>query len=212
MASVPTVMTQASDKHSAQTQEKHFDVCFARGADVLAAYWGFLADGGLIINNTANLVGGERVSLRVQVTSSGTDVTFSGTVARLLPPDRAVVAFLPGQPHDLLLSAALAETENVPPRRQRRYRTQLPAKVAADRKSPPLRAQVVNVSSSGCCVRLPASHRGDFGVGAPVTVFAEGTRTEGHVVWSSVTERGVAFAASHRAPPFGLPGPRLPSK
>lgn len=207
MASVPMTMTQVPELSMGPT--KHLDVRFPRGSDVLAAYWGFLADGGLIIPHGGNVTAGEPVSLRIQVASSGTDVTFTGTIAKLLEPARAVVAFCPDQPHDLLLSAALAETDNVPARRHRRYRTQVHVEVAAGGASA-VAGEVINVSASGCCFRLAAGLRHHFAVGDAVSIAAPGTVTGGRVVWSSPTERGVAFSPAHPEPPFGVP--RVPEK
>ena len=64
-----------------------------------------------------------------------------------------IIAFDPGEPHDLLLSAAWAETENVPARRQRRF----PLDVNIGIRSPSGTegsGRLVNLSFGGCCLRV----------------------------------------------------------
>jgi hypothetical protein len=167
------------------------EVSYATGKDLLAAYWGYLSDGGLVLAND-NLRPGDLVSLRVQIHSTGVRHELSGKVVRCRDGGRAVVAFEPGEPHDMLLTEALADAENVPARRHRRYPVMLSAELINGTATAP--AQILNVSESGCCVRVPATHRGQFSVGSSVRVCAGELAATGRVVWARHTERGVEYA------------------
>ena len=174
---------------------KDFKVRFGTGVEVLNAYWGYLSDGGLIIEDRSELDVGDMVALDVHIESSRTNYALAGKVVRRESASgQAVIAFDPGQPHDLLLSEALAETDNVPARRHRRYRIEL----AATLKRPdadPRRATLVNISREGCCVRLGEPDGGSFGVGASLEIEAGELVATGTVVWQRGIERGIRFSA-----------------
>jgi hypothetical protein len=172
-------------------QVRGVEVSYATGKDLLAAYWGYLSDGGLIIDD-ADLRPGELVALRVTITSAGVCHELSGKVVRTREGGRAVVAFEPGQPHDMLLTEALADAEDVPARRHRRYPVELSAELVNGTTQAP--AQILNVSESGCCVRVPPASRGHFSVGTSVRVRAGDLAATGRVVWARHTERGVEYA------------------
>jgi len=166
------------------------DIRFENGHEVLAAYWGFLCDGGLVIPNRGELNEGQPVRLRVRIASSATRVELGGTVVRLRPGEhRAVVAFDRGAPHDVLLSTALAEADDVPPRRYRRHRVTLPAAVAGG--AAPVCGQLIDVSCAGCCLQLDDAV--PLAVGDEVEVTTEAFAAAGTVVWGHGRERGVCF-------------------
>jgi hypothetical protein len=175
---------------------KEIDVRFDDGRDLLNAYWGYLSDGGLVIDDHDGLDVGQAVSLRVHIASSGSKYLIAGTVRRQTLGRQLVIAFRPGEPHDMLLTEALAETENVPARRHRRFRLVLPARV---RKSgaEPVTARLVNVSHQGCCFEVEDALRTSFAVGSRVEIEAPEQAPElrvgGEVVWVRNTERGVRF-------------------
>jgi hypothetical protein len=172
-------------------QVRGVEVSYATGKDLLAAYWGYLSDGGLVLDDDT-LRPGELVALRITIESAGVCHALQAKVARTRDSGRAVVAFEPGQPHDMLLTEALADAENVPARRHRRYQVDLEAEVQNGSASAP--GRIINVSASGCCVRVPATHREHFAAGASVRVQSGELAAQGRVVWARHTERGVEFA------------------
>jgi len=176
-------------------------VSFGSGQEVLNAYWGFLGDGGLVIADDVGLEQGESVRLQVRVASLESEFALAGRVVRARPGrGGAVVAFDPGQPQDMLLSAAIAEADDVPARESRRYDVDELVELRANGQS--AEARVVNVSESGCCLRLDAAGRDALPAGE-LEVRIEGPHftARGTIVWSNSSERGVHF---HEAP--GLRG------
>lgn len=189
---------------------KDLEVRFETGREVLNAYWGYLSDGGLFIPDPAQaeLAVGEPVSLNVLIESSRTRYTLSGKVVRRdVAAGRAAIAFNPGQPQDMLLTQALADAEQVPARRARRFRVALDARVVdASNGTQPFDARLVDLSEFGCCFRLerepgpgPGSEDDDddtcLPVGTPIEIAARDFAVGGRVVWTRHTERGVMFVA-----------------
>lgn len=175
---------------------KDVEVRFASGKEVLGAYWGYLSDGGLVIPDEGGLAVGDAVSLSVRITSASASYALAGRVVRRDPAARrAVIAFAPGQPHDMLLTQALADADNVPARRARRFRVELEASVR-DRSNGAEEepARLLDVSELGCCMQLPVADVDHMTVGTPVEIAAEPFRVAGRVVWTRRDERGVAFA------------------
>lgn len=176
---------------------KDFEVRFNSGAEVLNAYWGYLSDGGLVIEDRAELDVGDTVALQVHIESSRANYALAGKVVRReTSSGQAVIAFDPGQPHDLLLSEALAETDNVPARRHRRYPINLDASIRRPNTSDPgdpCHATLINISREGCCVRLGAPDQGAFSVGSNLAIEAGELSVCGRVVWQRGVERGVRF-------------------
>lgn len=174
---------------------KAVEVRFASGKEVLGAYWGYLSDGGLVIPDDGGLTVGDAVSLSVQITSASASYALAGRVVRRDPTSRrAVIAFAPGQPHDMLLTQALADADNVPARRARRFRVDLDATVR-DRSNGAEEepARLIDVSELGCCLQLPLATEEDMTIGTPVEIAAGPFRVAGNVVWTRRDERGVAF-------------------
>ena len=142
-------------------ETKSIRVSFPTGRELLNAYWGLLANGGLVLSEPhgRGLREGDAVSLDVVIESSQQQYQLAGHVVRRPPSaggsrERVVIAFSPGEPHDLLLSAAWAETENVPARRQRRFPIDANVKfrgAQAEERS----GRLVNLSYGGCCLRGP---------------------------------------------------------
>jgi hypothetical protein len=173
---------------------KEIDVRFDNGRDLLNAYWGYLSDGGLVIDDQNGLGVGEAVSLRVHIATSGSNYLIAGIVRRQTPGGQLVVAFRPGEPHDMLLTEALAETDNVPARRHRRFRLLLPAQVRTN-GAEPVAVRLVNVSHQGCCFEIADGLRASLAVGSRIEIEvpeqAPEVRVGGEVVWVRNTERGV---------------------
>jgi hypothetical protein len=181
---------------------KDLEVRFETGRDVLNAYWGYLSDGGLIIPDERCLEVGDQVSLRVRIESSHTTYSLTGKVVRCDPAaGRAVIAFSPGEPQDMLLTQALSDAEQVPARRARRYRVALDARVLeASNGIDPVDARLIDLSEYGCCFRMDEdSALGRLPVGTPVEISADDFAVGGRVVWTRHTERGVAFVAQDMA-------------
>jgi len=181
---------------------KDLEVRFETGREVLNAYWGYLSDGGLIIPDQGQLAVGDPVSLHVRIESSRSTYSLAGKVVRRdLAAGRAVIAFSPGEPQDMLLTQALADAEQVPARRSRRFRVTLGARVLdASNGTDPLAAELVDLSEFGCCFRLEDDEAHEkLPVGTPVEISADDFVVGGRVVWTRHTERGVTFAAGDDA-------------
>lgn len=189
-------------------KERSIAVRFASGLDVLNSYWGYLSDGGLVVDPSIpgavdeELEVGDPVELSIAIASSKASYQLRGKVVRRRDHGDVVIAFDPGQPHDLLLSEALAETDNVPARRHRRYAIDLEAFVVkcsgadeaqAAASTPRLKSRLVNISREGCCVHLGESDRGQISVGTPIAIDAGDITAQGQVVWQRNLERGVRF-------------------
>jgi hypothetical protein len=174
-------------------------VRFGSGRDVLNAYWGYLSDGGLILPHQGLAIG-DSVALEVRVDSTQTDYALAGTVVRLDPRScQMVVRFSPGEPHDMLLTDALSETDNVPARRHRRYRVERTGELSGPTGGHAVR--VVDISEGGVCVQLGVGEIAGppVAIGADVQVAWDGVSLRGRVVWSRHTERGIEFDAAQRA-------------
>lgn len=172
---------------------KDVAVHFGSGQEVLSSYWGYLSDGGLIVDDSGGLAVGEEIALRVTIESSRSQYLFRGRVVRHeLDDGRAVIAFLPGEPHDMLLTDALSETDDVPARRMRRFRVDLEAEVRTGEDL--ARVRIVNVSEGGCCLELPPDVPSGLQVGSSVAIRCESFAAQGTIVWSRNRERGVRFA------------------
>jgi hypothetical protein len=180
---------------------KDLEVRFETGREVLNAYWGYLSDGGLIIPDQGQLSVGDPVSLSVLIESSRCHYSLSGKVVRRdTSAGRAVIAFSPGQPQDMLLTHALADAEQVPARRARRFRVALDARIVdASNGTQPFDARLVDLSEFGCCFRLEESEDGCLPVGTPIEIAAPDFAVGGRVVWTRHTERGVAFVGQDTA-------------
>jgi len=162
------------------------EVRFDSGQEVLSSYWGYLANGGLVIANHEEIEIGGPVSLQVTIASAGAKYRLDGKIIRRHPDGhKMVVAFEPDQPHDMLLTEALAETENTPPRKHRRYRIDIEG-MAAGRA-----VRVVNVSQGGLCVTF--SGDAPAAKGETLTVTARGRTFTGKVQWLSPRELGMQF-------------------
>lgn len=173
---------------------KDLKVSFGTGLEVLNAYWGYLSDGGLVIEDRAELDVGDTVALDVHIESSRASYALAGKVVRRESRSgQAVIAFDPGQPHDLLLSEALAETDNVPARRHRRYRIELKARVRRISDGACSDALLINISREGCCAQLSAPDGGALSVGASLEIEAGAFVARGSVVWQRSLERGIRF-------------------
>lgn len=167
---------------------KQLDVRFADGHAVLNAYWGYLSGGGLVLAGDGAVDVGDQVALRVQVSSIGSEYRLAARVVRCDQPSRVIVAFHPGEPHDLLITDALHETEHVPARQDQRYVVDVQGKLAGE---PVL---IVNLSRSGCRVR--GAGEATAPVGARVEVDCGGHAIPATVVWASGADRGLRFEES----------------
>src|SRR5262249_8498921 len=172
--------------------------------ELLSSYWGLLANGGLVLPSRQGLREGDRVDVDVTIESSGQRCTLKGHVRRAphdpAAPDRVVIAFDPGEPQDMLLSAAWAEIENVPARRQRRFPLDVDIRFAAAADGSELSGRLVNLSLGGCCLRVP---RGPDAkkvlVGAPLTLISSKSKLSGVVKWSDGSCRGIEFEGTELA-------------
>jgi hypothetical protein len=180
---------------------KRLDVRFGSGRDVLNAYWGYLSDGGLVLGNGGDLAEGQSVALDIHIASSNTKYALSGRVVRRQREgQQTVVAFNPGEPHDMLLTAALSEADDVPARRHRRFTLDLPVElptaldaVVEAAAGVVVRGRVVNISQGGCCLRVEPRDRGVLPVGTTVKLTSDDLEVRGMIVWSRSLDRGMKF-------------------
>jgi Tfp pilus assembly protein PilZ len=177
---------------------KTLTVSFPTARELLNAYWGLLANGGLILPSQKGLHEGDRVHVDVAIVSSGERCQLKGQVVRRptgdeATSDRVVIAFDPGEPQDMLLSAAWAEIENVPARRQRRFPLNVDIRFTAPDDSE-RSGRLVNMSLGGCCLRVPRTHDATkVQVGAPLTLISAERQIAGVVKWSDGSCRGIEF-------------------
>jgi Tfp pilus assembly protein PilZ len=191
-------------------EKKLVAVTFASGRDVLNAYWGFLSNGGLVIRDPQGLREGDQVTLDVSIESVQQSYRLSGHVVRRPPdapsPDHAVIAFDPGEPHDLLLSAAWADTDKVPARKHRRVPAHAQIRLAwprfaegsmidlaKDAIAESADGRLVNLSRGGCCIRVRATVAPSVGAGDRVAVVIDGIEVAGAVRWAQSADFGVEF-------------------
>lgn len=177
---------------------KEVAVTYSTGGEVLNAYWGFLSHGGLILEDGEHLREGEAVALDVTIESSQQQYRLLGHVVRGQhdgASERTIVAFAPGDEQEMLLSAAWAETDNVPPRKHPRIAADVQVRIrysiGADEVSP---ARLLNISLGGCCLRLSGPFR-DLQVASSKHVFVLGDRFEarGIVRWARASILGIQF-------------------
>src|SRR5262245_47954342 len=111
---------------------------YPSGRELLAAYWGFLGSGGLVVPGSAlataadalaaggdDGVDTESVLLEVRIASLRKEYRLRGRVKRS-DGRVAVIAFDEDQTQDILLAAAWADGQGVPERRHRRWNVELP--------------------------------------------------------------------------------------
>jgi hypothetical protein len=159
---------------------------------VLTAYWGFLSSGGLVIPDEDSFDEGQPVSVNVHIASQKAEYALFGRIVRRQTASRrAVIAFDPGEPHDMLLTAALSETDDVPARRHPRHATA--ARVQLTNGAGAVEAQLLDISAAGCCVRVHGGADGAFVVGDHVHLSCNGVEASGTVVWAHGHDRGVSF-------------------
>lgn len=175
-------------------EAKAISVSFGTGRDVLRAYWGFLSNGGLVIPDGRGLAVGEPVRVRVVIESLRKEYVLRGQVVRrpeITPAalDHAVIEFHPGEPHDLLLSAAWSETDNVPARRHPRHAVDRRVMVRTGGRE--LAGRLLNLSLGGCCVTAPEG--GKLDVGARAHLGADDVWVAGVVRWRRADDVGVEF-------------------
>jgi Tfp pilus assembly protein PilZ len=189
-------------------EPKTLSVSFPSARELLNAYWGLLANGGLVLPSRQGLREGDKVDIEVTIETSGQRCHLKGQVVRRPPhdpgaPDRVVIAFDPGEPQDMLLSAAWAEIENVPARRQRRFPLDVDIRFASTTDGSELSGRLVNLSLGGCCLRVPRAQDGKkVQVGAPLTLISPSpskSTLAGVVKWSDGSCRGIEFEGTEPA-------------
>ena len=187
-------------------QEVAVDVSFRSGEDLLSSYWGYLSGGGLIIPDPG-IEEGEPLLMHVTLAGSANVHPVAATVVkREEGSNRSIVAFAAGQVHDLLLSEAIADSEDVAPRRYARFRLECPVvalSCAVPRglaTSDQCKVMLVNLSQEGCCVELPKSSGMMLAKGERVEISHGGVQVVGTVVWSRNRERGLSMTNKEAVP------------
>jgi len=180
------------------SEETSIDVRFGCGEELLSSYWGYLTGGGLIIADPGLEVG-DALSMRVSIDSSESQYRLRGTVVKREPDTaKAIIAFRAGEAHDMLLSEALADSENVAPRRHARFR--IGSEVMVSGAGSEVKAVLVNLSREGCCLELPRKDREALAMDTEVALHHESVHALGTVVWSRNLERGLKLSADEAAP------------
>ena len=143
-------------------------VDFKDGEQLLSSYWGYLTGGGLIIDDPGVEVG-DAIALQVTIGSSSTRLRLEGHVVKREPDtNKSIIAFRSGEAHDMLLSQAMSQSENVAPRRYARFSVNESVKTTVDGKD--YEVQLVNLSQEGCCLLIAAKCKEAFDVGTEVVV------------------------------------------
>ena len=179
-------------------EDATIDVRFECGEDLLNSYWGYLTGGGLIIADPGLEVG-VALSMRIGISSSESEYRLHGTVVKREPDSgKAIIAFRAGEAHDMLLSEALADSENVAPRRHARFRLEHP--VVATVGDTRVDAMLVNLSREGCCLELAKGNRDALAIDSEVEIRHGDVYALGIVVWSRNLERGLRMSTDEAVP------------
>lgn len=187
-----------ADGGSQVSEDTAIDVSFGSGEDLLSSYWGYLTGGGLIITDPGFEVG-VALSMRVTIDSSSSQYRLQGTVVKREPDsDKAIIAFRAGEAHDMLLSEALADSENVAPRRHARFLLECP--VVATIGDTKVSVMLVNLSREGCCLELPKEARDSLEIDTEVAIQHEEIHALGTVVWVRNIERGLRMSTDEAMP------------
>jgi hypothetical protein len=176
---------------------RNVTVQFPSGREVLGSYWGFLKNGGLVINETPatkDLAEGDSIVLDVKIKSLKQSYRFAGRVVKRAPA-RAFVAFNEGQDQESMLNAAWADGHDVPQRKHRRHLinegTGEVRYAPVDALSQVARGRIIDVSPGGCRLKGTKS----LPVGARVRVSTMGIDLDGQVRWTTKAgEMGIEFA------------------
>lgn len=161
---------------------KKLSLNFRSGRDVLKSYWGYLANGGLVVEARRDLSEGQPIRLDVVIQQSQMAQSVSGRVVRLHPnKEESVVELDPGD-SGRLLRVALADA--VVDEDAKLWDT--------DERSVNEAVRLLEVSDTGCCVRVADANA--FPVGTEVEVEGPRFRAKGCVVWSVENDRGVMFS------------------
>ena len=194
------------DTGEAQAAAKRVTVHFPTGRELLRSYWGLLANGGLVLGEPRGLREGDRVDLEVTIGTPGDGESFRlrGKVVRTPHEpeshDRVVIAFDPGEPHDVLLDAAWAETVHSPSRRQRRFPLDVDIRFHTAATEDEISGRLLNLSLGGCCLRVNRhSDQHRFAVGETMTLIGNRLRLPGVVRWSEGSCRGIEFSGGDRS-------------
>jgi hypothetical protein len=193
-------------------EAKSLQVSFPTARDLLGAYWGLLANGGLVLPSPPYGLGqGDPIALDVTIESSAIRCQLTGHVVRHpgttegAPTDRIVIAFDPGEPQDVLLDAAWAEIDNVPARRERRFPLDVDIRFAPGASpdeaaaAAELSGRLVNLSLGGCCLRVPRGGEASrVKVGEPLTLISRNRKLAGVVKWVDGSCRGIEFLGTER--------------
>ena len=195
-------------------------VDYPSGRELLAAYWGFLGSGGLVVPKPALAAGsealaaggeeatdGEPVVLEVRIASLRKEYCLQGRIRRT-DGQSVVIAFDEGQAQDMLLAAAWADGQGVPERRHRRWNLELPVRFRTFEREGS--GRLVNLSRGGCCVQVDSEMR------SGTRIFLVGDRflVDGVVRWARSGSRlmGVEFARFQEDMVHQLLGPPTPAQ
>lgn len=93
-----------------QGKDRTLDLRFHSPEELLKCYWGYLSEGGLVVNKFPSLKKNQSVSMVIRI-SGQIRCTLSGQVIRE-GLSKQIIKFLPGEPHEQLLLDSLAADEH----------------------------------------------------------------------------------------------------
>jgi len=167
-------------------------VLFESGAEALRSYWGYLRHGGLVLERADGHGVGDEVALTVQVGVERDPLSLTGRYVADDAAGRQVLAFLPGQPHDVLLSQAMADAELANERAYPRFPLCMPAK-ATWSGGMSTTVTLMDLSQGGCGFTTSTEEVDQLPVGTPLEVRCMDFELVGSIVWASYTARGMRF-------------------
>jgi hypothetical protein len=158
---------------------------------MLAAYWGYLGPGGLLLGERAGFDDGDAVVLDIKIRSLKKEYRVPGRVRK--HEGRAFVEFDGGNAAHAMLNAAFADSQDTPERRHARRLLDIPVKYRIGHAA--AEGRMVNISRGGCCLIVGAALRPGTRMNIELDHHGERVAINARVRWASARNHqiGVEF-------------------